>query len=124
VVVRSGLRLTVANEIGVVDDDALHDLLIPVAEHAEAAEVRLVGRDLRALEPGTVGELIEVVARRAGGIEVRAVERALSGERGRCEEAQDGGEMTHHGQPSGGICRCLEPARTAESTQSTARRHT
>ena len=73
-VVRSGLGLAVADQVRVVDDDLLDDFLILVAEHAEAAEAGLVGGIVCVLEPRPVGELVEVGARRARRVEVRAIQ--------------------------------------------------
>src|SRR5207244_13184347 len=88
-IVGARLRLTILNELRVVDDDVLYNFLILVPEHAEAAEVRFVGRNRVTREPGAVGELVEVRARRAGRIEVGAVERATALSDGR--RGPDGG---------------------------------
>jgi hypothetical protein len=77
--VRTLLRLTATGEAGVVDDDLLDDFLVLVAQHAEAAEAALVGRDGVVLQPGAVGELIEVRAWRARGVEVRTIEHPGTG---------------------------------------------
>ena len=61
-------------------EDLVHLLLVVLVDHREAAPPRrLVGRDLRALEPAAAGVLVEVVTRADARIHGGLVETGLDG---------------------------------------------